>query len=588
MRIRARAAASLLWVVLAILAGLAPTETGAYDLNEVSLTWNTGETMLDLVADETIRYDVFQLQDPPRVVLDLLDAETDLVPNQQGGEQPAWVSAIDHSLWRDQPDGRIVRYVIHTTDPVEYGVMAQDKELRLCVTPISDPAVGPELPNDLADAIRPDPSPESAPPLDLAPPLGKADPSYVIAAVEVSSSKTNPNGGGAPISLDVQGADIRTVLRSIAEFGHINIVPDREISGSISLRLDEVPWRMALDLVCASAALTAVDNGEVIRVAKSGTLIQEEIDRESSARKREDLLPLETAVYRIQYANAEELRQSVSFVLSKRGSAEVDERTNAILVTDIAERLALVRTMIEDLDSETLQVEIVAKLVDVDATLSRQLGISWSASNLHSNGERLSATVQHDSPLATATTDLRFGVVRSFMNVDATIQALARENKANIISNPSITTVNNRKARILVGKEVPLIVLDESGNPITELYKVGITLEVTPYINSEDRVTMDLHPEVSDLSSQATVQGGIVFTKTEADTRVMVRNGETAVIGGLIRTNDTTFEQGIPLLRSIPILGNLFKSSDVRKDRRELLIFVTPRIVRGMASIEPD
>jgi type IV pilus assembly protein PilQ len=259
---------------------------------------------------------------------------------------------------------------------------------------------------------------------------------------------------------------------------------------------------------------------------------------------------------------------------------EADERTNALLVTDIEERLEEIRTLVTDLDAETQQVEIVAKLVDVDAVASRQLGVSWNINNLHSSSERMSGSVSHASELVTATTEFRFGILRKFGDIDATIQALERENKANIISNPSITTVNNRQARILVGKEVPLIVLDESGNPITELKKVGITLEVTPHINSANRVTMDLHPEVSDLSSQATVQGGIVFTTTEADTRVMVGDGETAVIGGLIRTNEGKFEEGVPILRSIPVLGNLFKSSDVRRERRELLIFITPRIVK--------
>ena len=381
------------------------------------------------------------------------------------------------------------------------------------------------------------------------------------------------------MSLDVHGADVRTVLRSIAEFGKVNIIADTDVVGPMSVRLVEVPWRKALDLVCESSGLVATENHDVIRVAPRRTMMEEELERESNARKREDLLPLETEVFQIRYANAQELSKSVAFVLSKRGQAQSDERTNSVLVTDIAERIETVRNLINDLDQTTLQVEIVAKLVDVDAVASRQLGIAWNVENLHSTKEGVSASIEHNSSLVSSTTDFRFGVIRDFANIDATLEALERDNKANIVSNPSITTVNNRLARILVGKEVPLIILDESGNPVTELKKVGITLEVTPNVNSDDRVTMDLHPEVSDLSSQATVQGGIVFTTTEADTRVMVGDGETAVIGGLIRTNESRFEEGIPVLRTIPVLGNLFKSSDVRKERRELLIFVTPHIV---------
>lgn len=409
----------------------------------------------------------------------------------------------------------------------------------------------------------------------------------LLGAVAVAApGPIDPPDGGRPMDLDVQGADIRTVLRSIAAYGEVNIIPDVDVSGPVNVRLKDVPWRRALEIVCQSAGLATIPDGDVLRVASRKTVADETLEVESSARKREEVLPLETAILQVRYATAEELKQSLEFALSKRGSAEVDARTNSILVTDIADRVGQIRAMVEKLDSETVQVEITARLVDLDETAARQLGISWDIANLHSDGERTSASISHDTPILASTTELKFGLVRRWADIEGKIQALEQSNKANIVMNPSITTVNNRKARILVGKEVPLITLDKSGNPITELKKVGIALEVTPYINSENQVTMDLHPEVSDLSSQSTVQGGIVFTTSEADTRVMVQDGGTAVIGGLIRTSETHFEEGIPILRSIPILGRLFRTSDVRKERRELMVFVTPRIVHGMASAE--
>jgi type IV pilus assembly protein PilQ len=168
-------------------------------------------------------------------------------------------------------------------------------------------------------------------------------------------------------------------------------------------------------------------------------------------------------------------------------------------------------------------------------------------------------------------------------NLDVALEALASENKANIISNPRITTLDNQSARILVGKKIPLIVSDAAGNPITQLTTIGIQMLVTPHVNSNNMITMDLHPEVSDLSSQATVQGGIIIVTSEASTRVMVNDGETAVIGGLIRTNEAEREDGVPLLKDIPLFGNLFKSSNTTRESRELLILVTPRIVRDVA-----
>lgn len=152
---------------------------------------------------------------------------------------------------------------------------------------------------------------------------------------------------------------------------------------------------------------------------------------------------------------------------------------------------------------------------------------------------------------------------------------------AEIISNPRITTADNKEATIIVGKKIPLVVADESGNAITELTTIGIKLVVKPHVNQDDRITLDLAPEVSDLSAQATVQGGIVIVTAEASTRVIVKDGHTAVIGGLIRTNESSVITGVPYLKDVPIIGHLFRSSNRVKEQRELLIFVTPRIIRA-------
>ncbi|TMQ50482.1 MAG: type II and III secretion system protein, partial [Candidatus Eisenbacteria bacterium] len=156
--------------------------------------------------------------------------------------------------------------------------------------------------------------------------------------------------------------------------------------------------------------------------------------------------------------------------------------------------------------------------------------------------------------------------------------------KANIISNPRICTVDNREAKILVGQKIPLIVQDVAGNPVSQLQTIGIQLKVTPHLTEDKKVIMDLHPEVSDLSTQSTVQGGVIINTSEADTRVMVDDGQTAVIGGLIRTNESQVRRGVPLLKDLPLLGMLFRSNSAVQQNRELIIFVTPKIVTGMAS----
>ena len=168
---------------------------------------------------------------------------------------------------------------------------------------------------------------------------------------------------------------------------------------------------------------------------------------------------------------------------------------------------------------------------------------------------------------------------KSHSGFEAQLQLLEQNRKANIISNPRITTVDNREAKIVVGQKIPLIVQDVAGNPVSQLQTIGIQLRVTPHLTQDKKIIMDLHPEVSDLSAQSTVQGGIIINTSEADTRVMVDDGQTAVIGGLIRTNESTVRRGVPFLKDMPLLGALFRSNSTVRQNRELIIFVTPRLI---------
>jgi type IV pilus assembly protein PilQ len=398
-----------------------------------------------------------------------------------------------------------------------------------------------------------------------------------------------------PISMDFQNADIRTVLRSFSVYSDKNIIAGPDVEGPVSVHLEDVPWRKALDIVLKANGYGAREEEGVIRVAPWDQFLSEEIKLNEAERKREDLVPLTTRVVDVSFARADEIIRPLEGILSHRGVLDVDDRTNSVIVSDIPERVDDIAKLVRELDNETPQVEITAKLVDLDARVTRELGIKWDAQNVSVPGIQgeYSATVDVTGQMdASSTTtqqtvsqpkaQLEIGkVLGPNGSFEATINALESENKATIISNPKITTLNNREATIIVGKKIPLIVSDEAGNPITQLTTVGIQMRVIPHVNSETgEITLDLHPEVSDLSSQATVQGGIIIVTSEADTRVMVKNGETAVIGGLIRDNDSIYESGIPVLRSLPLLGRLFGSKSKVNEKRELVIFVTPRIVQ--------
>ncbi len=387
------------------------------------------------------------------------------------------------------------------------------------------------------------------------------------------------------MSLDIQVADIYTVLRSISEYSGVNIVMGydvrKAVKDPVSVHLENVPWGEALEMVLRSNHLWYREENGIIRVDTEENLRKEELDRTSADRQLEEVMPLTTRIVQVVYANAAELQAPIQKGLGKRGQIEVDQRTNSLVVTDIPSRVESAVQMIQHLDSQTPQVEIVAKLVDVDARYSKDLGVLWEAAGLHSSGGASIEGSAGSGDVANPTGTVRFGLVKSWGAVAGMLKALEQDNKANIISNPRITTVNNREARILVGKKIPLITLDEAGNAVTQLTTIGITMRVTPHINDNNRITLDLHPEVSDLSSQATVQGGVIITTSEADTRVMVGNGETAVIGGLIRSNTTTLNRGVPFLKNLPLIGGLFRQTSEVKEKRELLIFVTPRIINS-------
>ena len=394
-----------------------------------------------------------------------------------------------------------------------------------------------------------------------------------------------------PISMDFQNADIRTVLRSFSVYSGKNIIASPEVEGEVTIYLEDVPWRTALNLVLRANGYGAKEEEGVIRVDLWDQFLEEDIKMGEAVKRREGLLPLQTRVVDVSFARASEVVSPLSSFLTSRGVLEVDERTNSIIISDIAERVDEIVEMIKELDSETPQVEINAKLIDVDSRTLRDLGINWTLDNAVIKGVdgQINAEVDAtgsisessvESSISQPTAELAVGILGPYGDFSATISALETENLANIISNPTITTLNNREATIIVGKKIPLIVQDEAGNPITQLTTVGIQMRVKPQVNSQTgEITMDLHPEVSDLSSQATVQGGIIIVTSEADTRVMVQDGQTAVIGGLIRQNEGYYESGVPVLRDIPLLGKMFGSTSKVDDKRELVIFVTPRVV---------
>jgi len=410
--------------------------------------------------------------------------------------------------------------------------------------------------------------------------------------------------GTGSFNLDVTGADLRTVLRAISEFSGRNIVVSQNVKATVTIQLRNVAWQDALKAVLRANGLDYVEDGSVVRVDEASKLNTEKVERETANARTLELIPLETRIVKLNYANAVEMTAPLTPALSKRGSIQVERRTNSLIVTDLPSNLDSVVQMAVELDSTTPQIEITAKLVDVDASALRDIGIEWNIGPTDgTDAEFFSSTgpyppdfihpgdddeqalgSEQNTGISNAANKLTFGISKDWGFIEAQLQTLEEKRKANIISNPRITTVDNREAKIIVGQKIPLIVQDVAGNPVSQLQTIGIQLKVTPHLTQDRKIVMDLHPEVSDLSTQSTVQGGIIINTSEADTRVMVDDGQTAVIGGLIRTNESTVSRGVPLLKDIPLLGFLFSSNSTIRQNRELIIFVTPRLVTNLAA----
>jgi len=520
---------------------LAASSAFAATVKSVSMKDAGTATQVVIEGDAPLNYHDFTLESPDRIVVDCPGTQLSFSERSWSGRDGSAIKAVraTETGWGKEAGTRIV---VDLAQPASYALSAVGNNLVLAVdTPAAPAAKEQDQPEDY-DRMQPT--------------------------------------DGRRMSLDVQGADIQTVLRSLAEFSGKNIVASKEVKGEVTLRLRNVPWRHALDILLKSQGLGMVETGQTIVISTLDTLRKEELERNSAARNQEELLPLETRILPVNYANSKEMAKSVEKTLTKRGHIEVDDRSNSLIVTDISDKLDQVDAMVRNLDTRTPQVEIVARLVDVDVSATRALGIEWGVHNMDIFQSGVSENVDvKAADVGTPVGVAKLGTIKSFGSVEATLQALETQNKANIISNPRITTVNNREASVVVGQQIPLIVQDFAGNAVTQLTTIGIKLSVTPHINTGNRITMDVHPEVSDLASQATVQGGIIINTTMADTRVMVNDGETAVIGGLIRSNESTTKRGIPVLMDVPLLGNLFRSNSTTHQKRELLIFVTPKIL---------
>ncbi|MGI2000145.1 type IV pilus secretin PilQ [Shewanella frigidimarina] len=421
----------------------------------------------------------------------------------------------------------------------------------------------------------------------------------------VSVAKEAKKYNGRSLSLNFQNISVRTVLQIIADYNNFNLVTSDTVEGEITLRLDDVPWDQALDLILQTKGLDKRIEGNILMVAPSEELAIRESNDLKNRQEVKELAPLYSEYLQINYAKAidiaELLKTTDSTLLSSRGSVAVDERTNTLLVKDTAEILENVHRLIEVLDIPIKQVLIEARMVTVKDDVSEDLGIRWGITDQQgskgtsgsiggatsiANGtipsidDRLNVNLP---AAASSATSIAFHVAKLADGtvLDLELSALEQENKGEIIASPRITTSNQKSAYIEQGVEIPYVESASSGATTVTFKKAVLSLRVTPQITPDDRVILDLEiTQDSQGTTVATATGEAVAIDTQRiGTQVLVDNGETIVLGGIYQQNLISRVSKVPVLGDIPLVGFLFRNSTDTNERQELLIFVTPKIV---------
>ena len=409
----------------------------------------------------------------------------------------------------------------------------------------------------------------------------------VLLSAPTVHAQDDPN---APIkNLSFQNADIRTVLGFLADYGQVNIVTAPDVQGNVTFSLKKVNWRQALDIVCKTYSLTAVDEAGYIRVTPTKSYLDEVSTLEKHKFDKEKMVELNTAVMKIDNATADELAKTVTPLLSERGKVQTDKRSNNLIVRDVPANIVKIEKLITDLDKPTRQIRISAQMIEVSTTALQELGIDWTlkTSRTVSAKEKYETTSDQtlnvgnvSKPAGTFT----FTTVQDGWNLASKISALVSDGKGKIVAHPEITTVDNKEARIQMGQKIPIKQFDQSGNVVITFEEVGSLLKVTPHITSENRILMQLKPERSSYDYDP---NGVVIKTSNAETNVVVENGQTAVIGGLTTQDVLSSRSGVPVLKDIPFLGYLFSYTQKKVESRDLIIFVTPTIVEGSLANSP-
>ena len=425
---------------------------------------------------------------------------------------------------------------------------------------------------------------------------------------------------GERLSLNLQNVELRAALQLIADFAGVNLVVAQDVAGVIAVRLEDIPWDEALDLILTSNGLGRRQSGNVLLIAPAEALAAREQAELESRRALAELAPLETAFIRIRYADAAALAElfaaeAGAFARSERGRILLDTRTNALIVTETAANLAAIREVVERLDVPVRQVRIEARVVSANNNFSEHLGVRWGGGGHTQRGRRhlkIGGSLQTLSELQNIVADadggrgaishpgdlvadlgvaeqgassIGLGWTGPGFLLDVELSALEAAGEAEIIARPTVVTTDKRTASIETGVEIPYQEATHAGGTSISFKDAVLQLQVTPQVTPDDRVVLDL--EIKQDTVGKIYYGVPSINTTRIVTRAMVADCETVVLGGIFQTDKHQATTRTPLLGGLPVIGRLFRRTLQRDDKQELFVFITPKVVRPPGVLAP-
>jgi type IV pilus assembly protein PilQ len=589
-----------------------PKQADYAEIKAVDFKQLTDKARLIITASKKMEYRLLKLPDDTGLALDIKDA---IIPDElkrtlDASDLNTAVASISSFQAAADESAKDVRILIKLKEKAKYDISQQDRNIQIDFPLLA--VTAQEVPK-MAE-VKKQGAGVSGQRLEESKEIKETK------LVEEKKEHEQVSGyRGRRLSLDFKDADINNILRLMAEVSNLNIIAGEDVKGKVSLRLVDVPWDQVFDIILKTNGLGKIQEGNVVRIMPLAKIKQESDDVLASKKSKEKLEDLEMKLLSVNYATASSLADQVKGLLSDRGNVTIEDRTNTLIIKDIPANIAKAVDMIKKLDTPTPQVLIEARIVEAQSTFARDLGVQWGAATLTTNNNQFSSAFGSSATGPTNTlTPITGGVpfvgaggaftaqpnfavslpasgaagtlgamgfsfgklIGDPLLLDLRLSAGETKGLTKTISRPRITTMNNVQAKISQGDKVPYQTTSASGTQV-QFINATLSLTVTPHITPDGSVSMKIEATRDAIGAFRSADGAPSISTKSATTQILVKSGETAVIGGIVVEDKADTSRGIPWLQEIPVIGWFFKAKSTAENQTELLIFITPNIVKG-------